>query len=170
MQKFGFVFPGQGSQKAGMLSELAAVYPSVPETFAQASDVLGTDLWQITQENPDGLLDQTHFTQPALLAASVAIWRIWMDKKAPLPAMLAGHSLGEYSALVCAGVLGFDDAIALVHKRGQYMQTAVPAGTGGMAAIIGMDDSRIDEICRSVAGEGVVAAANFNSPGQTVIA
>lgn len=170
MQKFGFVFPGQGSQKAGMLSELAAVFPSVTDTFAQASEVLGADLWQITQDNPDGLLDQTHFTQPALLAASVAIWRIWMAQKAPLPAMLAGHSLGEYSALVCAGALSFEDAIMLVHKRGQYMQSAVPAGTGGMAAIIGMDDSRIDELCRAVAGEGIVSAANFNSPGQTVIA
>lgn len=170
MQKFGFVFPGQGSQKAGMLSELAAVYPSVTDTFAQASQVLGTDLWQISQDNPDGMLDQTHFTQPALLAASVAIWQVWMAQKAPLPDMLAGHSLGEYSALVCAGVLDFADAVALVHKRGQYMQTAVPAGTGGMAAIIGMEDSRIDDICRSVAGEGIVSAANFNSPGQTVIA
>lgn len=170
MQKFGFVFPGQGSQKAGMLSELAAINPSVTDTFAQASEVLGADLWQITQDNPDGLLDQTHFTQPALLAASVAIWRVWMAQNAPLPAMLAGHSLGEYSALVCAGALSFEDAIMLVHKRGQYMQSAVPAGTGGMAAIIGMDDSRIDELCRAVAGEGIVSAANFNSPGQTVIA
>lgn len=170
MQKFGFVFPGQGSQKAGMLNELAAVYPSVSDTFAQASEVLGTDLWQITQDNPDGMLDQTHFTQPALLAASVAIWQIWMTQKAPLPDMLAGHSLGEYSALVCAGVLSFADAVALVHKRGQYMQSAVPAGIGAMAAIIGMEDSRIDEICRSVAGDGIVSAANFNSPGQTVIA
>ena len=170
MHKFGFVFPGQGSHKAGMLSELEAVYPCITETFAQASQVLGADLWHITQDNPDGRLDQTHFTQPALLATSIAIWRVWKSKNTPLPAMLAGHSLGEYSALVCAGVLGFDDAIALVHKRGKYMQAAVPAGTGGMAAIIGMDDSRIDELCRSVAGEGVVAAANFNSPGQTVIA
>jgi [acyl-carrier-protein] S-malonyltransferase len=170
MQKFGFVFPGQGSQKAGMLSELAAVYPSITDTFAQASEVLGTDLWQIAQDNTDGMLDQTHFTQPALLAASVAIWQVWMAQKAPLPDMLAGHSLGEYSALVCAGVLSFTDAIALVHKRGQYMQAAVPAGTGGMAAIIGMDDSRIDDICRSAAAGGIVSAANFNSPGQTVIA
>lgn len=170
MQKFGFVFPGQGSQKVGMLNALAADYPAITDTFAQASEVLAVDLWQITQDNPDGLLDQTHFTQPALLAASVAIWRLWMAQKAPLPDMLAGHSLGEYSALVCAGVLSFADAIMLVHKRGQYMQTAVPAGTGGMAAIIGMEDSRIDELCRSVAGEGIVSPANFNSPGQTVIA
>jgi len=170
MQKFGFVFPGQGSQKAGMLSELAEVHPVVVDTFALASEVLGKDLWQIAQDNPDGLLDQTHFTQPVLLATSVAIWRAWMAKQAPLPDMLAGHSLGEYSALVCAGVLSFEDAIALVHKRGQYMQSAVPAGTGGMAAIIGMDDSRIDALCRSAAGDGVVAPANFNSPGQTVIA
>lgn len=170
MQKFGFVFPGQGSQKVGMLNELAAVYPVVQETFAEASDTLAMDLWAIVQANPEGLLDQTHITQPALLAASVAIWRIWQQLQGDLPEMLAGHSLGEYSALVCAGVLDLKDAIRLVHKRGQYMQQAVPSGTGAMAAIIGMDDNRIDDICRSVSGEGIVSAANFNSPGQTVIA
>ncbi|TFH73183.1 ACP S-malonyltransferase [Gammaproteobacteria bacterium LSUCC0112] len=170
MQKFGFVFPGQGSQKVGMLNELAVVYPVVQETFAEASTSLGVDLWAIAQTNPEGLLDQTHITQPALLTASVAIWRIWQQLQGELPEMLAGHSLGEYSALVCAGVLDLKDAVTLVHKRGQYMQQAVSAGTGAMAAIIGMDDNRIDDICRSVSGEGIVSAANFNSPGQTVIA
>ncbi|MDP2284012.1 MAG: ACP S-malonyltransferase [Pseudohongiella sp.] len=170
MQKFGFVFPGQGSQKVGMLNELAVVYPVIQETFSEASDALGVDLWSIAQTNTDGLLDQTHITQPALLVASVAIWRVWQQLQGELPEMLAGHSLGEYSALVCAGVLELGDAVRLVHKRGQYMQQAVPSGTGAMAAIIGMDDNKIDEICRTVAGEGIVSAANFNSPGQTVIA
>ncbi|MDP3515931.1 MAG: ACP S-malonyltransferase [Pseudohongiella sp.] len=170
MQKFGFVFPGQGSQKVGMLNELAVVYPAIQETFSEASDALGVDLWSIAQTNTDGLLDQTHITQPALLVASVAIWRVWQQLQGELPEMLAGHSLGEYSALVCAGVLELGDAVRLVHKRGQYMQQAVPSGTGAMAAIIGMDDNKIDEICRTVAGEGIVSAANFNSPGQTVIA
>lgn len=170
MQKFGFVFPGQGSQKAGMLNELADSHPTIKTTFAEASAVLGEDLWQICQDNPDGLLDQTHITQPALLTASVAIWRVWMGGTSVVPEMLAGHSLGEYSALVCAGVLEFEAAVTMVYKRGQYMQSAVPSGTGGMAAIIGMDDHKIDEICRGVAGGGVVSAANFNSPGQTVIA
>lgn len=170
MQKFAFVFPGQGSQKTAMLAELAQQYSQVEDTFAEASSVLGQDLWQIVANNPDALLDQTAITQPALLAASVAIWRIWQQENGAPPEMLAGHSLGEYSALVCAGVIDFQAAVAAVHKRGQYMQSAVPAGTGGMAAIIGMDDSRIDEICRQVAGDEVVSAANFNSPGQTVIA
>jgi [acyl-carrier-protein] S-malonyltransferase len=170
MQKFGFVFPGQGSQKAGMLAELAHEYSGILDTFAEASEALGQDLWRIVQDNPDGLLDQTHITQPALLTASVSIWRIWQQRQGALPEMLGGHSLGEYSALVCAGVIDLADAVRLVHQRGLYMQDAVPAGTGAMAAIIGMDDQKIDDICRSVAGDGVVSAANFNSPGQTVIA
>lgn len=170
MHKFGFVFPGQGSQKTGMLADLAAQYTHVTDTFAEASDALGQDLWQIVRDNPDGLLDQTHFTQPALLAASVAVWRVWLQRQGPLPEMMAGHSLGEYSALVCADVLDLRDAIRLVHQRGLFMQQAVPAGTGAMAAIIGMDDQRIDDICKSVAGDEIVSAANFNSPGQTVIA
>lgn len=170
MQKFGFVFPGQGSQKVGMLGELAMIYPGIVQTFNEASDALDVDLWSIVQSDADGLLDQTHITQPALLAASVSIWRIWQQLQGEQPEMLAGHSLGEYSALVCAGVLDLQDAVKLVYQRGLYMQQAVPAGTGAMAAIIGMDDNRIDEICKAVAGEGVVSAANFNSPGQTVIA
>lgn len=170
MHKFGFVFPGQGSQKAGMLAEMAQAHSVIANTFVEASEALGHNLWQIVQDNPDGQLDKTEFTQPALLAASVAIWRLWQQHQGPLPEMLAGHSLGEYSALVCAGVMELADGIRLVHHRGLCMQQAVPLGTGAMAAIIGMDDSKIDEICRSVAGSGVVAAANFNSPGQTVIA
>ncbi len=170
MHKFGFVFPGQGSQKTGMLAELAQAHPLVLSTLAEVSEALGQDLWRIIQENPDGQLDKTEYTQPALLATSVAIWRLWQQQQGPLPEMLAGHSLGEYSALVCAGVMDLADGIRLVHRRGLYMQAAVPVGTGAMAAIIGMDDSKIDEICRSVAGAGVVSAANFNSPGQTVIA
>jgi len=170
MQKFGFVFPGQGSQKVGMLTELSEGHPVIGETFAEASAVLDLDLWEIVQHNSADLLDQTHITQPALLTASVALWRLWNQQQAPLPELLAGHSLGEYSALVCAGVLSFADAVAVVHKRGQYMQDAVPIGTGAMAAIIGMEDSQIAEICRA-AGQGeVVAPANFNAPGQTVIA
>lgn len=170
MPKIGFVFPGQGSQRSGMLADMIEQHPVISTTFAEASAVIGQDLWQIVVDNPDGLLDQTYITQPALLTASVALWRAWMQEKGPLPEMLAGHSLGEYSALVCAGVLSFTDAVSLVHKRGQYMQDAVPAGTGGMAAIIGMDDNRIDDICAGVADGDTVSAANFNSPGQTVIA
>ncbi|ALO46164.1 ACP S-malonyltransferase [Pseudohongiella spirulinae] len=170
MQKIGFVFPGQGSQKQGMLADMLTSQPVVKETFDEASDILGQDLIQVTQENPDGLLDRTEITQPALLTVSVALWRAWMQNKGSLPEMLAGHSLGEYSALVCANVISFRDAVRLVHMRGKYMQQAVPEGTGAMAAIIGMDDSRIDSICRQVAEGEVVSAVNFNSPGQTVIA
>lgn len=172
MRKSGFVFPGQGSQKQGMLAELAGEYDMVAETFREASRVLDLDLWGIARDNEQGLLDQTHITQPVLLTASVAVWRIWQSLKAPQPELLAGHSLGEYSALVCAQVLDFATAVDLVHKRGQYMQRAVPGGEGAMAAIIGMDDDRITEICRRVEDESgaVVSAANFNAPGQTVIA
>lgn len=170
MQKIGFVFPGQGSQKQGMLADMLTSQPIVRDTFLEASEVLGQDLIKITQDNPDGLLDQTEITQPALLTASVALWRAWMHNRGNLPEMLAGHSLGEYSALVCANVINFSDAVRLVHMRGKYMQQAVPAGTGAMAAIIGMDDSRIDALCQQVAEGEVVAAVNFNSPGQTVIA
>ena len=169
--KFGFVFPGQGSQHVGMLAEFANQYPIVLKTFAQASEVLAFDLWAICQNGREEKLNQTEITQPALLAASVAIWRVWQEKKAPLPAILAGHSLGEYSALVCANALQFEDAIAVVHKRGQFMQEAVPAGTGLMAAIIGLSDNDVIEICvqASTATEKV-SAANFNSPIQIVIA
>lgn len=170
MRKFGFVFPGQGSQKLGMLADLAAQHTSILDTFTEASDAIGTDLWEICQHDPDNILDQTHITQPALLTASVAIWRLWNSGSAPLPAIMAGHSLGEYSALVCADVLDFTDAVKLVKKRGEYMQQAVPAGTGAMAAIVGLEDYQIHEICEQSAAGQVVSAANFNSLGQTVIA
>ncbi len=170
MKKFGFVFPGQGSQRKGMLSDLAAQYPLVQACFAEASEALGMDLWDICQNDPEGLLDQTHITQPALLTASVAVWRVWMEQGGALPELLAGHSLGEYSALVCADVLSLGDAVKLVHKRGLYMQEAVPSGTGAMAAILGLDDEKIIAICEAQAQGEVVAPANYNSTGQTVIA
>jgi [acyl-carrier-protein] S-malonyltransferase len=170
MPKFGFVFPGQGSQKSGMLTALAAQYPCVEEVFAEASEAISTDLWKISTTDTTGLLDQTQITQPALLAASVAIWRLWLLQEGRLPDLLAGHSLGEYSALVCADVLSLTDAVKAVHQRGKYMQEAVPAGTGGMAAILGLDDAKIIAICKEVQLDSVVAAANFNSTGQTVIA
>lgn len=170
MQKFGFVFPGQGSQKLGMLSELAASSGIVEQTFTEASTVLDMDLWEITQIDPNNKLDQTEITQPALLTASVAIWRLWQGKTASKPSILAGHSLGEYSALVCAEVLQFEDAVKLVHQRGQFMQSAISAGSGKMAAIVGLDNYKINELCEQAAEGQVVSAANFNSPGQTVIA
>lgn len=170
MQKTAFVFPGQGSQKLGMLGSLHEVHPEIGLTFEEASDVLSLNLWKIVSENPEGLLDQTHITQPALLTASVAIWRVWAARGHPAPAILSGHSLGEYSALACAGVMSFRDAVSIVHRRGMYMQDAVPPGAGGMAAILGLDDDKIEEICQQVAEGSVVAPANYNSIGQTVIA
>lgn len=170
MNKFAMVFPGQGSQTVGMLAELANEYPVVQDTFQQASDVLGYDLWQLVQQGPAEELNKTWQTQPALLAASVAIWRVWQQKNGAQPAILAGHSLGEYSALVCAGVIDFKDAIALVELRGRLMQEAVPAGTGAMAAIIGLDNESIEKACEASAQGQVVAPVNFNSPGQVVIA
>ena len=170
MEKFGFVFPGQGSQKLGMLVELAASFPVVKQTFAEASAALDMDLWEITQYDQGNKLDQTEITQPVLLASSIAIWRIWTAKWAAKPAIVAGHSLGEYSALVCAGVLAFEDAITLVHKRGLFMQSAISEGSGKMAAIVGLDNYKIQELCQQASQGQVVSAANFNSPGQTVIA
>ncbi len=170
MPKFGFVFPGQGSQKNGMLTALAAQYPCIEEVFAEASEAISIDLWKISTADASGLLDQTHITQPALLAASVAIWRLWILQGGRLPELLAGHSLGEYSALVCADVISLSEAIKVVYQRGKYMQDAVPAGTGGMAAILGLDDDKIIAICKEVQQGSVVSAANFNSTGQTVIA
>lgn len=170
MKKFGFVFPGQGSQKKGMLSAIAAEHPVIKSSFDEACAALGIDLWAIVSDDADGLLDQTHITQPALLTASVALWRLWLEQGGALPELLAGHSLGEYSALVCADVLSLGDAVSLVHKRGLYMQEAVPAGTGAMAAILGLDDEKIQAICEQQAQGEVVAPANYNSTGQTVIA
>ncbi|GGD78373.1 ACP S-malonyltransferase [Lacimicrobium alkaliphilum] len=170
MSKTAFVFPGQGSQSLGMLSELAADYPQVEETFAQASEVLGYDLWHLVQQGPEADLNQTQRTQPALLAASVAVWRVAQAQGVPPPDLLAGHSLGEYSALVCAGVLDFADGIKLTALRGEFMQQAVPAGTGAMAAIIGLDDDKVEQACAEAAAGDVVSAVNYNSPGQVVIA
>ena len=170
MRKFGFVFPGQGSQKIGMLNGLAEQYSIIGQTFDEASQLIGKDLWEIAQHDSDNKLDQTQITQPVLLTASVAIWRLWQDQGAANTSILAGHSLGEYSALVCAGVLEFGDAVKLVRHRGEYMQQTVQPGQGAMAAIVGLDDYKIKEICSEVAGKQVVSAANFNSPGQTVIA
>ena len=170
MKKFGFVFPGQGSQKKGMLSAIAAEYPVINRSFDEASAALGFDLWSIVSDDADGLLDQTHITQPALLTASVALWRLWQEQGGDVPELFAGHSLGEYSALVCADVLSLSDAVSLVHKRGLYMQDAVPAGVGAMAAILGLDDEKIQALCEQHAQGEVVAPANYNSTGQTVIA
>lgn len=165
-----FVFPGQGSQSLGMLGELAGRYPQIRATFDEASAGAGVDLWQLAAEGPDDLLQRTENTQPALLAAGVAIWRLWLESGGPRPTQLAGHSLGEYSALVCAGVLSLRSAAGLVAERGRLMQQAVPAGTGAMAAIIGGDDEQISAVCAEVAGDQVVSAANYNAPGQLVIA
>lgn len=165
-----YVFPGQGSQTVGMLADVAGAYPLVGETFAEASAVLGYDLWQLVQHGPAELLNETQRTQPALLTASVALYRVLAQRGVPAPKVMAGHSLGEYSALVCADAIAFADAVHLVAKRGEYMQEAVPAGVGSMAAIIGLEDAVVVQACAEVAGDEVVAAVNFNSPGQVVIA
>lgn len=172
MSKTACVFPGQGSQSVGMLKALAEQFTVVSDTFAEASDALGYDLWNVVQNDDGTQLNQTHITQPALLTASVAAYKVLTSEKDISPAFLAGHSLGEYSALTCAGVFSLQDAVKLVRARGEFMQQAVPAGTGAMYAIIGLDDSRIIEICEQVSQEmgQVVAAVNFNSPGQVVIA
>ena len=165
-----FVFPGQGSQSVGMLAELAAVHAEVQATFEEASQGAGVDLWKLSAQGPEDQLNRTENTQPALLAASVAVWRVWQKLGGVPPAQLSGHSLGEYSALVCAGALSLHDAAALVAERGRLMQAAVPAGVGAMAAILGGDDAQIAAVCEEVAQGQVVAPANFNSPGQLVIA
>ena len=170
MTKIAVVFPGQGSQTLGMLADLAAAHPVVEETFAEASSALGYDLWQLVQQGPAEELNKTWQTQPALLAASVAIWRVWQQQNGAQPVLMAGHSLGEYSALVCAGVLDFKQAISLVELRGKLMQEAVPAGTGAMYAIIGLDNDAIAKACEESAQGQVVSPVNFNSPGQVVIA
>lgn len=165
----GFTFPGQNSQSVGMLAELGQSYPIITSTFAEASTVLGYDLWQLAQHGPEEQQALTHITQPLILSASVALWRLWQEQGGPLPSLMAGHSLGEYSALVCAGVLNFTDAVSLVRKRGEFMQSAVPIGVGGMAAIIGLDDAAIIHACTEASTSEIVAAVNFNSPGQVVI-
>lgn len=164
------VFPGQGSQSVGMLADVAAEHAIIKETFAQASAVLGYDLWDLAVNGPEDKLNQTEFTQPALMAADVAMWRLWCDREQQRPAVLAGHSLGEFVAFVCAGSLEFADAVSLVAQRGRFMQQAVPAGVGAMAAIIGLDDDAVANVCAEAAAGEVVTPANFNSLGQVVIA
>ncbi|WP_424683915.1 ACP S-malonyltransferase [Frateuria sp. YIM B11624] len=165
-----FVFPGQGSQSVGMLADLAAAHADVQATFEEASQGAGVDLWEMSQQGPEEQLNRTENTQPALLAASVAVWRVWNKLGGARPAQLSGHSLGEYSALVCAGALSLHDAAALVAERGRLMQAAVPSGVGAMAAILGGDDAQIAQVCEEVAQGQVVSPANYNSPGQLVIA
>ncbi len=169
VSNLAFVFPGQGSQSLGMLAELAELHPSVRETFAEASSGAAVDLWALSQGGPEGMLNRTEYTQPALLAASVAVWRAWQTNGGSTPARLAGHSLGEYSALVAAGAISLHDAAHLVRIRGQAMQAAAPEGIGAMAAVLGADDALVEEVCREVSGVHVVSPANYNSPGQIVI-
>ncbi|MDQ8038848.1 MAG: ACP S-malonyltransferase [Rickettsiella sp.] len=169
-KKIVFVFPGQGSQALGMLSAFVPEYPLIQETFAEASAVLNKDLWKLCQKGPAETLNQTENTQPALLAASVALWKVYRQKNGVLPLFMAGHSLGEYSALVCAGSLEFTTAIRLVAERGRLMQNAVPFGTGAMAAIVGLEDTTLQELCDSLRNGQVLSPANYNSIGQTVVA
>ena len=164
-----FVFPGQGSQSLGMLAELSELHPQLRDSFVEASDGAGVDLWALTQGGPEEMLNRTEYTQPALLAASVALWRLWLAQGGARPALLAGHSLGEYSALVAAGALSLRDGAHLVRLRGQLMQDAAPAGVGAMAAVIGAEDALVEEVCAQAAGSQVVVPANYNSPGQVVI-
>jgi [acyl-carrier-protein] S-malonyltransferase len=165
-----FVFPGQGSQKVGMLAEIAEQEAVVKETFQEASDALGYDMWDMVQNGEQETLNLTENTQPVLLTASVALWRVWQARGGAAPSYMAGHSLGEFSALVCAGSLSFAEGVKLVRARGQFMQTAVPVGEGSMAAVLGLDDQVILDICQQCSDAGVVEAVNFNAPGQVVIA
>ena len=165
-----FVFPGQGSHSVGMMNALAAEFPVVRQTFSEASQALGYDLWQVVEQGPEEKLNRTEVTQPAMLVAGVATWRAWLASKGPLPQVMAGHSLGEYSALVCAEALDFPDAVKLVADRARFMQEAVPIGQGGIAAILGLDDDAVRKLCEQAAQGEVLDAVNFNSPNQVVIA
>ena len=165
-----FIFPGQGSQSVGMLKDLSENFSEVAATFQEASDALGYDLWSLVQDGPVDKLNSTDVTQPAMLASGVATWRVWQAKGGATPAMMAGHSLGEYTALVCSGSLNFVDAVKLVSQRGQFMMQAVPAGTGAMAAVLGMDDDAVRKVCLEAANGEVLEAVNYNSPGQVVVA
>lgn len=170
--KLAFVFPGQGSQKTGMLEDLASIHPVIASTFAEASESLGYDLWEMVQHGTQDEINLTERTQPLMLAASVAIWRLWQECRGRMPSQLAGHSLGEWSALVCSNVIDLSSALKIVRQRGALMQTAVPLGEGTMAAILGLDDEVILEICANtnLEKDGEVSAVNFNAPGQVVIA
>ncbi len=169
-QNLAFVFPGQGSQQVGMLAELAEQHPVIKNTFAEASSVLGYDLWDLVQNGPEDDLNQTDKTQPALLTSGVALWRLWQEQGGNMPSVVAVHSLGEYTALVCAGALDFADGVNLVKLRGEFMQQAVPAGTGAMAAILGLADEGIAKACKGAEQGEVVSPVNYNCPGQVVIA
>lgn len=168
--KLAMVFPGQGSQSSGMQAALATEYPDILRVYEEASDTLGFDLWGITQDPSQARLDETINTQPAMLAAGYAAWTVWRDQGGSDAAFMAGHSLGEYTALVCAGAIGFSDALRLVRRRAELMQSAVPAGEGAMAALLGLDDAAVIDVCEQVAAGEVVSAVNFNAPGQVVIA
>ena len=167
--QLALVFPGQGSQSVGMLAELSELHPSVKATFEEASDGAGVDLWALSQGGPDEMLNRTEYTQPALLAAGIAVWRLWQAQGGMQPSVLAGHSLGEYTALVAAGALSLKDGAHLVRIRGQLMQEAAPAGVGAMAAVLGADDAVVEAACVEASGAQVVVPANYNSPGQIVI-
>lgn len=170
VKSLGFVFPGQGSQSVGMLSDMANEFPEIHQTFSEASQALGYDLWKMVNEGPAEELDKTIHTQPALLTAGYAVWRVLQTQKEIKPALLAGHSLGEYTALVCANAIAFPDAVKLVAARGQYMQDAVPAGRGALAAIVGLDDAAVKDLCdKAVQAGEVLTPVNYNSPGQVVI-
>lgn len=167
--ELGFVFPGQGSQSLGMLSHLASQYPSIINLFEEASEYLGYDLWKLVCSD-EARLNQTQYTQPALLVSSIALWNIWLEYTDMKPAIMAGHSLGEYSACVASGILSFKDGVQLVALRGELMQKAVPVGQGAMAAVLGLEDQQVKDLCAAAALGDVVEAVNFNSPGQVVIA
>lgn len=169
-KQYAMVFPGQGSQSIGMVAGLATISDQVQPLFEQASEILGYDLWDLVSNGPEDQLNQTEKTQPALLTAGIATWQAWQSKTETMPGVVAGHSLGEYTALVAAGVMSFEDAVKLVSVRGHCMQQAVPEGIGAMAAILGLEDDKVEQVCEAAANDQIVSAANFNSPGQVVIA